>query len=72
MNQIVEPTPEQIEAAKAVSRIYGQKSAASTRRRFLAQVDRATPGLPEEERQERAYELYRAHMAELARARYAK
>jgi hypothetical protein len=66
----IEPTPEQIEAAKAVSRMYGQRSAAKTRQTFLANVDRETPGLPEAERQARAYDLYRAHMQRLAIARH--
>ena len=44
--------------------------------RFLAQVDAATPGLPEAERVRRAEHLLRAHMQRLAlkssRARGAK
>lgn len=64
-------TPEQAAAARAVHRAYGKRSAANTRRRFLADVDRETPGLPEDERQARAYELYRAHMTRLAIARHA-
>lgn len=49
---------------------YGDRVAAKARRsflnRFLEQVDKENPGLPEGERQRRADLLLRAHMARLA------
>jgi hypothetical protein len=48
------------------SRELTANARAAFRKRFLIQVDEATPGLPEVERLRRAEHLFRAHMQRLA------
>jgi hypothetical protein len=50
------------------SREITAKARAAFRKRFLNEVDAATPGLPEVERLRRAEHLLRAHMKRLALA----
>lgn len=66
-----ELTPEQI---KAIVHEYGQTNGkqgqAKMRRRFLVEVDRENPGLPEDERQAQAEIRFRRHMTALAHKRH--
>lgn len=54
--------------AKNDSRDISANARAGFLKRFLDQVDAATPGLPEAERQRRADHLLKAHMRRLALA----
>jgi hypothetical protein len=60
-------TQADLDAVLRVSRAFGHRGFEKLLTRFLADVDRATPGLPTDERNARAMELYRAHMADLGR-----
>ena len=66
MNDFEKPTAEQLATVRAVGSLYGKKSAKMKLDTYLADVDRATPGLPEDQRQAAAYVLYRAHMTVIA------